>query len=182
MQDCRSISWIATQYSLFSDCRSTRLLLTWIWASSTIRLWDCRPSIIEHDSGTARAVFFQVRYLASRLLCNCSNISTVPKRVSLIGLRTRTHCFWTGIFHVSSWEESQDQCCQLSRIIWKTPDFGPYFPVSRLTKYKICQIITEFCHFFSRLDFPTNKISKILLCLSYFNVNIECFLNSGMPL
>ena len=126
--------------------------------------------------------FFQVRYLVSRLLCDCSNISTVPKRASLIGLRTRTHCFWTGIFHVFSWEESQDQCCQLSQIIWKTPDFGPYFPVSRLRKYKISQIITEFCHFFSRLDFPTNKISKILLCLSYFNVNIERFLNSGMPL
>ena len=37
------------------------------------------------------------------------------------------------------------QCCQLSRIIQETPDFGPYLPVSRL-EYEISQIFTEVCH------------------------------------
>ena len=76
----------------------------------------------------------------------------------------------------------QKQCCQLSRIIQETPDFGPYLPVSRL-EYEILLKIAEFCHFLeSRLS--NNKISNILRCLSYFcTVNIESFLVIfGMPL
>ena len=44
------------------------------------------------------------------------------------------------LFH---WEGKQ--CCQLSQIIWETPDFGPYLPVSRL-EHEIAQIFTEVCH------------------------------------
>ena len=71
------------------------------------------------------------------------------------------------------------QCCQLSWIIRETPVFGPYLPVSRFED-EISWIITNVCHF-SRLQ-VNKKISTILLCLSYFTVNIEHFLiNSGMP-
>ena len=34
------------------------------------------------------------------------------------------------------------QCCQLSRMIWETPDLGPYLPVSRLES-DITRIITK---------------------------------------
>ena len=37
------------------------------------------------------------------------------------------------------------QCCQLSRIIQETPDFGPYLPASRL-EYEISRILTDVCH------------------------------------
>ena len=37
------------------------------------------------------------------------------------------------------------QCCQLSRIIQETPDFGLYLPVSRL-EYEISRILTNVCH------------------------------------
>ena len=57
-------------------------------------------------------------------------------------------------FSFSIKKESQKQSCQLSRIIWETPDFGAYLPVSRL-EYEISQIIAEVCHFFSRINFPT---------------------------
>ena len=64
-------------------------------------------------------------------------------------------------------------------IIRETPVFGPYLPVSRFED-EISWIITKVSHF-SRLQ-VNKKISTILLCLSYFTVNIEHFLiNSGMP-
>ena len=70
------------------------------------------------------------------------------------------------------------QCCQLSQIIRETPVFGPYLLVSRFED-EICWTIAKVCHF-SRLQ-VNQKISTILLCLSYFTVNIEHFLiNSGM--
>ena len=37
------------------------------------------------------------------------------------------------------------QCCQFSRIIQETPEFGPYLLVSRL-EYEISRIFTEICH------------------------------------
>ena len=49
------------------------------------------------------------------------------------------------------------QCCQFSQIIWETPDFGPYLPVSRLesdiswisTKLAIsCRLHQKFPHKF----------------------------------
>ena len=47
------------------------------------------------------------------------------------------------------------QCCQLSRIIRETPDFGPYLPVSRLES-DISRIIAKVA-ISCRLDFPTIK-------------------------
>ena len=38
------------------------------------------------------------------------------------------------------------QCCHLSQIIRESPDFGPYFPVSRLES-EISWKISEVCHF-----------------------------------
>ena len=38
------------------------------------------------------------------------------------------------------------QGCQLSRIIWETPDFKPFLPVSRLDS-EISRIMAEVCHF-----------------------------------
>ena len=38
--------------------------------------------------------------------------------------------------------EKASQCCQLSRIIKVTPDFGPYLPVSKLES-DISQIIAQ---------------------------------------
>ena len=57
--------------------------------------------------------------------------------------------------------------------------FWTVLPVSRFED-EISWIITKVCHF-SRPQL-NKKISTILLCLSYFTVNIEHFLiNSGMP-
>ena len=73
------------------------------------------------------------------------------------------------------WLGNPLQCCQLSRIIQETPDFGPYLPVSRL-EYEISQIFTLL---YTRLS--DNKLLDVLHCLSYFTVNIERFLvNFGM--
>ena len=56
--------------------------------------------------------------------------------------------------------------------------FWTGLPVSRFED-EICWTITKVCHF-SRLQ-VNRKISTILLCLSYFTVNIEHFLiNSGI--
>ena len=70
---------------------------------------------------------------------------------------------------------------QLSRIIWETPDFEPFLPVSRLES-EISHIIAKVCHFlYIRLS--DNEISNILRCFSCLTVNMEGFLtNSGMPL
>ena len=38
------------------------------------------------------------------------------------------------------------QCCQLSRIIWETPDFEPFLQVSRLES-EISLIIAKVCYF-----------------------------------
>ena len=65
-------------------------------------------------------------------------------------------------------------CCQLSRIIWETPDFRPYFPVPRL-EYEISPIFTKVFH--SVVDSTFRHWTfKYLRCLSYFTVNIEPFL------
>ena len=38
------------------------------------------------------------------------------------------------------------QCCQLSQMIWETPDFEPFLPVSKLES-EISRIIAEVCNF-----------------------------------
>ena len=48
---------------------------------------------------------------------------------------------WILVIHLCS------QCCKLSRIIWETPDFEPYYlPLSRLES-EISRIIAKVCHF-----------------------------------
>ena len=46
--------------------------------------------------------------------------------------------------HLRSQRELQG--CQLSQIIWETPDFKPFLPVSRFES-DISRIIAEVCHF-----------------------------------
>ena len=68
---------------------------------------------------------------------------------------------------------NNEQCCQLSRIIQETPEFGPYLLENRpsLPFLQKTQL------------FDNNEISNILHCLSYFSVNIKHFLiHSNMPL
>ena len=75
------------------------------------------------------------------------------------------------------------QCCQLSWIIWETPAFEPFLPVSRLES-EISWIIAKVCYFLY-IWLYDKEISNtgILHCLSSFTVNIKLFLaNSGMPL
>ena len=50
---------------------------------------------------------------------------------------------------------NKNQSCQLSRIIWETPDFGPYLLVSRLESC-VSQIIAKVA-ISCRLNFPTIK-------------------------
>ena len=63
------------------------------------------------------------------------------------------------------------QCCQVSRIIGETPEFGPYLPGLQI---RVRNLPYNHC----------SKFLNILHCLSYilyFTVNIERFLiNSGM--
>ena len=71
------------------------------------------------------------------------------------------------------------QCCQISRIIQETPDFGPYLPVSRLES-DISRIIAKVA-ISCRLDFPTIKFQ--IFCIVSATVNMGRFvINSGMPL
>ena len=70
-------------------------------------------------------------------------------------------------------------CCQLSQITRKTPDFGPYLPVSRLES-DISWIIAKVAAS-GRLDFPT--VTFQMFCVVWATVNMERFLiNFGMPL
>ena len=71
------------------------------------------------------------------------------------------------------------QCGQLSRIMWETPEFGPYLLVSRLES-DISQIIAKGA-ISCRLDFPTIKFE--IFFIVWATVNMEHFLiNYGMLL
>ena len=63
------------------------------------------------------------------------------------------------------------QCCQLSWIIRKTPDFGPYLPVAILES-DISWIIAKVA-ISCRLDFPT--IKSHIFCVVWATVNVEYF-------
>ena len=52
-------------------------------------------------------------------------------------------------------------CCQLSRIIWETPDFGLHLPVSRLES-DVSRLITKVA-ISCRIDFPTIKFQIIAM-------------------
>ena len=63
------------------------------------------------------------------------------------------------------------QCCQISRIIQETPDFGPYLPVSRLE--------SDISWIIAKIVISLDSI----VCVVCAIVNMERFpINSGMPL
>ena len=74
--------------------------------------------------------------------------------------------------HYCRMRKKDYQCCQLSRIIQETSDFGPYLLVSRLES-DISQIIAKVA-ISCRLDFPTIKFQ--IFCVVWAIVNMERFL------
>ena len=60
------------------------------------------------------------------------------------------------------------QCCQLSQIIWETPEFEPFLHVSKLES-EISRLIAEVCNFWS-IRLYDNKISNIFRCLTIYKL------------
>ena len=96
-------------------------------------------------------------------------IRTPPSRPSPFHYVSKIQTNLSLIYNILN---TNEQCCQLSRIIQETPEFGPYLLENRpsLPFLQKTQL------------FDNNEISNILHCLSYFSVNIKHSKHSNMPL
>ena len=86
---------------------------------------------------------------------------------------TRKAYLWKeGWGHYCRMRKKDYQCCQLSRMIRETPDFGPYLLVSGLESdsSRIIAKVAISC----RLDFQTIKFQ--IFCVVWATVNMEHFL------